>query len=424
MKYLLIAIAAALLFVPFTGGIALQDPLSLYYTAAAKATLPGGLQPFPLYGWVQAGSLRLFGNTAFAAYFPNAIIAIITLLTFYGIGKKQADERFGTWWALVYASCWLPFLVFRSALPDPLFNYLFFLSVYFMYRIAYSVKPIIIAALSGLCLGLAMLIKGPLTLPLALLLLLGYWVASKGKTGIKAVQLLIFILLACLPVAAWLVYNGVVQGWATVQQFFSYQAALLFDPWPRNNVVYYMVLLPGCFPAVLFLLGYLYAKRRSIYNTGLPLELKEFKVWMWLFFWIVLLLAPATLYIIPLSFLAAWQVYRVSAGRQRLRSWHIVLLMLTGILIGLVFLVAVLAGVYKTALAPYMQAPFMHAFLQLPVTWQEWEVLYGVLYIVLVSYSGVLLFRRKYQEGLLCLFVGSLLFAAAACLHFGPKVLF
>jgi len=426
MKYLLIAIAAGLLFIPFLGSVPLQDPLALYNAATAPVTGPGNgsFAPFPLWGWLQSGSVYFLGNTPFALRLPNALIGIITLLTFYAIGKKHADDRLGTWWALIYAGCWLPFLFFRSALPDPLFNYLFFLCIYFIYRIAYTVKPLPLAILSGICLGLAVLVKGPLAIILALLLLLGYWIASKGKTGVKPAHLALWLLFALIPAAVWLTYTGIVYGWLVVQQYIRFVAGLLANPWPQSNLVYYMVLLPGCFPAVLLLLCYFYAKRRSIYNTGEPLDLKEFKVWMWLFFWVVLLLCPSSLYMVPLSFLAAWQVYRISAGRQRLRAWHVVLLLLTGIAIGLGLAAVVLAGVYKATLLPYAQLPAARAFLQSPIVWSWWEALYGLFYILLVSCSVVLLFRRKYQEGLLCLFIGSLIFIAVTALHFVPKLIF
>jgi len=80
--------------------------------------------------------------------------------------------------------------------------------------------------------------------------------------------------------------------------------------------------------------------------------------------------------------------------------------------------------VYKATLLPYAQLPAARAFLQSPIVWSWWEALYGLFYILLVSCSVVLLFRRKYQEGLLCLFIGSLIFIAVTALHFVPKLIF
>ena len=213
MKYLLIAIVAGCLFVPFLGAVPLFAPGETGLAAAAREMLASGRyamarsgsQPvydtYPLFVWLQAGSMSLLGINGFAARLPNAIIAILTLLTAYAIGKKQVDSNLGIWWALVYAGSWIPHILFKSGLANPLYNYFVFLSVYFAYRIAYAVKPFRMSAVSGLCLGLAVLTKGPVPILIILLILLVYWIARKGKTGIRLVHVSILLLTACLPVA-------------------------------------------------------------------------------------------------------------------------------------------------------------------------------------------------------------------------------
>src|ERR1044072_662554 len=235
MKYLLIAIVAGCLFVPFLGAMPLFAPGETGLAAAAREMLTSGryalarsdsgplYDTFPLFVWLQAGSMALFGISDFAARLPNAIIGIITLLTIYSIGKKQVDSNLGIWWALVLSGSWIPYLLFKSGLAEPLYNYFVFLSVYFAYRIAYTAKPFRTSAVSGLYLGLAVLTNGPAAILVSLLSLLAYWVASKGKTGIKLAHVAILLLVACLPAAFWLVCAGFREGWIFAGNFCRYQ---------------------------------------------------------------------------------------------------------------------------------------------------------------------------------------------------------
>ncbi len=438
MKYLIIAIAAGLLFIPFLGAVHLLSPQETSFAAAAGDMLMNGhyamppvaLNPGytpPLFLWLQAGSMAIFGQHAFAARFPNAIIGIITLLTGYAISKKAGDERLGAWWALVYAASWLPHLLFKSGMSDPLFNYCFFLAIYFVYRIGYSTAPMRLVILSGVCLGLAMLTKGPAALVPGLLVLVVYWIASKGSMPIKAGHLGLLLLCACLPTAIWLSYTGFVYGWAPVTDFLRHQLGLhaIAGHWYNSAYIYYPVLWAGSFPACIFLFNYLRGRKpaMSVYSAAQPLELKDFKTWMWVLLWVSLLAWPSSLCCLPLSFLAAWQVYRLAEGRQHLLGWNVGLLLLTGILMGIGLMLLPLAGVYRTALIPYVQHPVLKASLQANVFWSFWETGYGLLYIILVVISGVLLLQRKYSSGLLCLFIGTLITIQLTLLHFIPKLL-
>jgi 4-amino-4-deoxy-L-arabinose transferase-like glycosyltransferase len=54
-------------------------------------------QPFwekpPLFFWMQAISMKVFGINEFAARFPNAVFGIIYLMTLSVIGKKFSSEK-------------------------------------------------------------------------------------------------------------------------------------------------------------------------------------------------------------------------------------------------------------------------------------------------------------------------------------------
>ncbi len=432
MKYLLIAIVAGLLFIPFLGTVPLFPQEAVFANAAREMVSSGRYSviqtaagpvydKFPLFIWMQAGCMELFGAHPFAARIPNAIMGIITLLMLYGVGKKQGDSNLGIWWAMVYAACWLPFTWFRAGLADAVYNYFIFLSVYFAYRTGYTVKPQALVSISGLCMGLAVLTKGPAPLLLSLLTWLVYWISNKGKTSVRFSHLFIIMLLSCLPAALWLIYTGFTQGWAYPGNFCRYQAGMLSNAWLYRSF-YYQALLPGCFPAFIFLLAYLQKRRqRSVYATPQPMDMKDLHTWMWSLCWAAFLVCPSFIYI-PISFLAARQIYRIAEGRTALRGWHITLLLIAGIAIGLVLMLLPLAGVYRHTLGAYINQPFARAWIQAAVYWGWWEIIYGLLYILVVVISAMMLARRNYQAGLLLLFMGSIAVMLLTLLHFAPKI--
>ena len=88
---LLILIGSLLLFVPFLGTAHLFDWDEINFAEAAREMVVTGnyqlvqvdFQPFwekpPLFIWLQAFSMKVFGINEWAARFPNVIAAIATL---------------------------------------------------------------------------------------------------------------------------------------------------------------------------------------------------------------------------------------------------------------------------------------------------------------------------------------------------------
>ena|ERR1019366_3898412 len=89
---LLIIVIALLLFVPFLGAVHLFDWDEINFAECAREMLVTknyfsvtiNFQPFwekpPLFIWMQALSMNIFGVSEFAARLPNAICGVITLL--------------------------------------------------------------------------------------------------------------------------------------------------------------------------------------------------------------------------------------------------------------------------------------------------------------------------------------------------------
>jgi 4-amino-4-deoxy-L-arabinose transferase-like glycosyltransferase len=91
----IIILSGIIFFIPFLGRVHLFDWDEINFAESAREMIVTGnyhrvqinFQPFwekpPLFFWLQAGSMKMFGINEFAARFPNAIFGIITLVTFF-----------------------------------------------------------------------------------------------------------------------------------------------------------------------------------------------------------------------------------------------------------------------------------------------------------------------------------------------------
>ncbi len=133
---------AAILFVPFLGNVHLFDWDEINFAEIAREMVVSNnygepqinFIPFtekpPLFFWLQAISMKIFGINEFAARFPNALLGVLVLPLLYHTGKKLKDNRFGILWALVYVGTVLPHLYFKSGIIDPWFNFFIFSSLH------------------------------------------------------------------------------------------------------------------------------------------------------------------------------------------------------------------------------------------------------------------------------------------------------
>ena len=109
-----------LLFVPFLGSVHLFDWDEINFAECAREMVTSGnystvtidYLPFwekpPLFIWMQACSMKLFGVNEFAARFPNVLAALFTILTLIYHGAQHHNRKFGYWWAAFYIGSFLP----------------------------------------------------------------------------------------------------------------------------------------------------------------------------------------------------------------------------------------------------------------------------------------------------------------------------
>jgi len=443
-RYLVIATLSALLFIPFLGRTHLFDWDEINFAESAREMLVTGnygvvqinYQPFwekpPFFIWMQAASMSLFGVNAFGARFPNAVVGIITMLVLYTWGRRLAGERTGLLWVGAYCASWLPFFYFKSGIIDPTFNLLIICAIWKAFRIGFTARPWSKAIWCGLFLGLAVLTKGPVAVLVSGLTFLVYLAWHRGKTAIRWGHIGIIALIASAITCAWFGYIAAVSGWGLIGEFISYQVRLFSTPDSTHGGPWFyhgIVLLFGCFPASLFLLSWFRPRRHR--ENELPTDQRDFRGWMWILFWVVLILFSivktkivhySSLCYFPLTFLAACQLNRILKNPALLQRWVIGGLAVLGMGTALAISLLPVAALHPAWLASHIADPFGRANLQAVVPWSLRDCLPGLVYLTLILLSTGYLFRKKVRSGLLILLLAQVGIMELALVLFTPKI--
>ncbi len=225
----------------------------------------------PLFIWMQALSMLVFGINEFAARFPNVIAAVFTLLALYRFGKEFFGEKFGIAWSALYACSILPFTYFNSGIIDPWFNFFIFNGIIYFYKGNHD-QTIRNFILSGVFIGLAILTKGPV----ALLLIGGafavYFLYNRFKDFPSFSKIILFLLTTLFIGSLWFILLFTTGHQEIIQEFITYQVRLFqTQDAGHGGPLYYhwVILLLGVFPASFFLIGYL--RNKEIKRTSLDL---------------------------------------------------------------------------------------------------------------------------------------------------------
>ena len=225
----------------------------------------------PLFIWMQAISMLVFGINEFAARFPNVIAAVFTLLALYRFGKQFLGEKFGIAWSALYACSILPFMYFNSGIIDPWFNFFIFYGIIQFYK-GSTHKNTRNFMLSGLFIGLAILTKGPVGL-----LLIGgafsvYFLLNRFKDFPSVSKISIFLCTTLFIGSLWFILLFATGNQEIIQEFISYQVRLFqTQDAGHGGPLYYhwIILIFGVFPASFFLIAYL--RTKEIKRTNLDI---------------------------------------------------------------------------------------------------------------------------------------------------------
>jgi 4-amino-4-deoxy-L-arabinose transferase-like glycosyltransferase len=443
IKYFIVVLLAALLFVPFLGNVHLFDWDEINFAECAREMLATGdylrpqidFQPFwekpPLFIWMQVLSMKMFGVNEYAARFPNAIIGILTLVTIFYAGKRILNEKMAAWWALLYTACWLPHFYFKSGIIDPSFNFFIFLAFFQVYLLRFAERKILHALLAGLFLGLAVMTKGPVAILVALLCFVVYMIVNKGLWGYKLPHLLLVAITAAVTFFVWIGVAIVIYGWdygiGFLNHFITYQIKLFTTEDAGHGgpfFYHWVVLLLGCFPASVFL--FQYSRKRVTDNESA----RDFTKWMWILFSVVLILFSivktkivhySSLCYFPLTYLAALKLYRISDGQERLKIGVRILMVTIGSIMAILFIAMPYVGMHLKEWSAHVKDVRAAADMQADVSWNYAESIWGVLYLGAVVFAFMTL-RVNFRRSMITFFIAQIVLAQVLVLHFTPKI--
>jgi len=447
-NFLLITAIGAIFFIPFIGSVHLFDWDEVNFAECAREMLVThnytnvqiDYQPFwekpPLFMWVEAFSMSVFGVNEFAARLPNAIIGIITLLLIFDIGSRLLDKRFGWIWVFTYLSSFLPHFYFKTALIDPLFNLFIFLGIHQLSRYgsvnSYTKpgKKIIIAIFAGVFIGLAILTKGPVALLLVLLTLFFVWAGHRFIPFMTFGNVVLFLIVTGIVSSTWFLLEMGKYGLGGITAFIQRQVALLTTGDAGHGGPFYfhfVVLFFGVFPASIFFFGGLSS---ATYENA---ETRNFKRWMVALLFVVLLVFTivrtkiihySSLGYYPITFLGAYCMYKLlNKSQSRFNIWQGLLLALIGVSIAAVFTAVPFIAMHPEQIAKYINDPFGKANLQAHVAWSGAESAVGVFYFIVIITSVFLLSKVKtLYPGIIVLLIGTALTIEVVMAVFVPKV--
>ncbi len=440
----LIFIGACILFFPFLGSVNLFDWDEINFAECAREMVVTGnysqvqinFQPFwekpPLFIWMQAISMKLFGVNEFAARFPNALCGVFTLVILFQIGKKIYNEKFALIWVLTYAGSLLTFFYFKTGIIDPWFNLFIFLGIYF--AIIFTNNPdgdknYRYLILSGAFIGLSVLTKGPVGLLLAGLTAGVYLLLKRFKNSGNIKHLAIFITSFCIVGLSWFIIEILKGNSKLVFEFINYQIRLLNtkDSGHGGFLLYhFVVLLIGCFPASIF---FFTSFKKSESDT--PFQL-HFKKWMMILFWVVLILFTivktkivhySSMCWFPLTYLSTYGICKILEGERKIKSWPITLGIIISCLLGMVFFLIPLIDNFKSVLlnSNIIQDKFAKENLKANGEWLGFEWVLGLVFLILSAFYFIKLKNGK-QQHVISLFILSLTTIFLASVFIIPKV--
>src|SRR6185312_6154646 len=452
--YLIIIILSGIFFfIPFLGKVHLFDWDEINFAESAREMIVTGnyhrvqinFEPFwekpPLFFWLQVGAMKLFGINEFAARFPNAICGIISLVTFFLIGKKFKSSRFGFIWAISYLGSFLPHLYFKSGIIDPVFNYFIFLGIYFMYlSVSKDIfkNKYLYSAVGGLFIGLATLTKGPVGLLVFLIAFFIYFLFTRFKNFPNIKKILLFIFFFTVICLLWFGEEIMKNGFWFLKEFLAYQVDLFLHPVASHGEPFYyhfVVVFIGCFPISVIALPVLFRKDRGLWRhksgSG-ELEMnKYFLTLMKILFWTVMILFSITttkivhyssLTYYPLSFMAACYLDFLVVKQQKIRIPLLILIACMGFVFS--FLLAALPYVanHHELILPYLKDPYAAASLNVNVHWSGFESLIGVGYFIAVISAVLFFYKKKNRIAIVFLFYSTAICLFVYLLAVVPKI--
>lgn len=429
-----IVILGALLFLPGLGGVRLFDWDEINFAESAREMLLTGdllnvqinFESFwekpPLFIWMQALCMRVFGVNEMAARLPNAIAGIITLLVLFNIGKRRGGERFGLLWMLLYLASFFPFFYFKSGIIDPWFNLFIFLGIYFFSRYTSKLEQGRMmgnTALSAMFIGLGILTKGPVAFLIFALTFGVYLIYNRFRFEFRWKDVAVYSAVLCVVGGAWFILQIATGHYSIIKDFILYQIRL-FETQDAGHggflLYHFVILFFGVFPASILALPVF---RRGILRGERYLELADLFRWCMISFWVVLILFTivrtkiihySSFCYFPLTFMAAYSVSKMLDGEIKFKKWMSGVMIAIASVFGVAITALTLFDRFKVHLYPLVEDQYTLKSMGATSEWIGFEPVIGVVLIVCTILFCVRFRRRASVGNLLILCAGTTFF--------------
>lgn len=406
-----------LLFVPFLGSVHLFDWDEINFAECAREMVTSGnyttvtidYLPFwekpPLFIWMQAISMKIFGINEFAARFPNVVAALFTVLTLIYHGTQHQNRKFGYWWAAFYIGSFLPNMYFHSGIIDPWFNLFIFNSIAFYYlgTTKHRIHEFLFA---GLFAGLAVMTKGPVAILLIGASVCLFHLITKFKSFPKFTFISVTLIATLIISLLWFFLLWISGNKAIIAQFIEYQIRLFQtrDAGHGGPIYYHwVVLLLGCFPASFFAFGSYFKK--EVYSNKFSLLVLIAGLFTLLLFSIVQtkIIHYSSFCYFFITYFAALAVSKTEKA-MRISS-GITLAYLAVITFGIGVLVYI--QIYGHGITPYLtiKDPFALANLQATEPWNLVDFLPFLIWLSAIAVGGYFMLTKRIPRAIQTLLI-------------------
>ncbi len=401
----MLILLGTLFFIPGIGSVHLFDWDEANFAEASREMIESGnygqvtinYRPFyekpPLFLWLQTLAMHVFGVNEFSARLVDALTGIATLVAVFLIGSRFCTPLFGFLWALAFFGSFLPHLFFKSGVIDPLFNLLIVMGMSLIITALCtdaSRRRLRLFAFSGLCIGLATLAKGPVSVLIICLTMLVYWATVRFKPFVRTGEIAAFLLTAMIVGSVFFGLETLSHGTTFIRSFIAYQVRLFSTGdagQGRPLYFHFFVILFGCFPASFFAILSFSRQRRPAHQLNDTVRLAN--RFMFILFWVVLVLFSivktktmlySSLAWFPVTYLAAVSLHAVITGECT--PGHIFFRSLAAFaaLISLAITALPILIMHRQWIAPLIPDRFAVACLENPVHWTGFEFLLGIVY--------------------------------------------
>ncbi len=398
---------ASVILIPMIGNCPLFDWDEINFAECAREMVVTGdyssvqlnFNPFwekpPLFIWLQALSMNIFGVNEFAARFPNALCGVITLCIIYLMGKKINSPAFGLTWVLVYAGTLLPHFYFKTGIIDPWFNLFIFLSFYQLlihFNNPAGKEGTKSALFAGFFLGIATLTKGPAAIVIVGAFIGVYWAIQRFKKISEVKYLIFFLASLTITGCSWFLVELMRGNYNVIKAFFDYQIRLLQTADSDHGGSYFyhiIVLLAGCFPTSLFLI---LSFKRSENDTPYQKHIKKGMILLFLVVLVIFSLLVKTKIVhyssscyLPITYLATYSLFKLFNGEYKIKFWFVYTFLILSVIIGLAFTLLGLADHVKPLLLKngIIADDFARENLKASVHFGGWEWIFGIGFIII-----------------------------------------